>query len=310
MRSCCIAVGVLLSVACGPVFLDPTAAGPDYGVQGEYAGAGSNSAAQVIALGGGEFELVLMSPGLPGAGWDGETRSVVRGERRGDAIHFVGAGLEARWADGRVRGHTEQGQPFDLPRVERTSPTLGAAPPSGAVILFDGTRNAFDGSRDENGWLEAGATSRAAFADIELHLEFRIPFMPESRRQTRGNSGVYLQGRYEVQVLDSFGLLPESNGCGAIYEVAKPSLNLTLPPLAWQTYDIDFRAARFDEAGNKIAPAQLTVRHNGITIHDAVVVPGPTGRGAAETPEPAALLLQDHRSPVVYRNVWLVEQLR
>ena len=301
---------LLLSAGCGPAFLEPAAAGPDYLVQGEYAGAGSRVAAQVIALGGGEFELVLMSPGLPGAhgDGDGETRTVLRGERRGDAVHFEGAGWEARWADGRIRGRTGRRPLFDLPRVERTSPTLGAAPPPGAVVLFDGASNAFDGSLDENGWLEAGARSRAAFGDIELHLEFRIPFMPESRGQARGNSGVYLQGRYEVQVLDSFGLRPESNDCGAIYEVAKPSLNLALPPLAWQTYDIDFRAARFDDAGSKIAPAQITVRHNGITIHDAVAIPGPTGRGAAETPERRSLVLQDHWNPVVYRNIWLVER--
>ena len=130
--------------------------------------------------------------------------------------------------------------------------------------------------------------------------------MPTARGQARGNSGVYLQGRYEVQVLDSFGLAGEDNECGGIYQVSRPRVNMTLPPLQWQTYDIDFTAARFDSAGEKTANARLTVRHNGVLIHDDLELPGTTGGGDPEGPEPGALHLQDHWNPVFYRNVWVL----
>jgi hypothetical protein len=130
--------------------------------------------------------------------------------------------------------------------------------------------------------------------------------MPEATGQFRGNSGVYLQGRYEIQVLDSFGLAGESNECGAIYEQRAPRVNMSFPPLAWQSYDIDFEAAHFDASGAKTADAVVTVRHNGVVIHDRVALEGPTGRGEPEGPEPGPLLLQDHWNPVVYRNLWLV----
>ncbi len=300
----------LLGVACGPAYLEPADAGRDYLVQGEYATPGSELAAQVIALGGGEFDLVMISPGLPDRGREPETRTVFRGERRGDSVRFAGSGLLAHQANGRLHGHDASGLRFDLGRIERTSPTLGAPPPAGAVVLFDGNTNAFDGSIDERGFLEAGATSKANFGDARVHLEFRTPFMPSSRGQARGNSGVYLQGRYEVQVLDSFGLEGTANECGAIYQVAAPSVNMALPPLVWQTYDIDFRAARFDDAGERTEPARITVRHNGVQIHDDLALPGPTGQGADEAPAPQPLTLQDHRNPVVYRNIWLVAPTR
>jgi hypothetical protein len=196
---------------------------------------------------------------------------------------------------------------FDLERTERVSPTLGAPPPPGAQVLFDARTNAFEGSVDQRGFLEAGAISKAAFGDIQLHVEFRTPFMPSSRGQARGNSGVYLQGRYEIQVLDSFGLDSAWDDCGAIYRVAAPRVNVALPPLSWQTYDIDFRAARFDAAGQRSTPARISVRHNGVLIHDALLLPGPTGQGAEEAAGPAPLVLQDHWNPVVYRNIWLLE---
>jgi hypothetical protein len=195
-----------------------------------------------------------------------------------------------------------------LRRVERQSPTLGAQPPPGAKVLFGGPDlSAFaEAKLDPRGFLAAGARTRDVFGSFTLHLEFRTPFMPDARGQFRGNSGVYLQNRYEIQVLDSFGLVPESNECGAIYEQRAPDRNMTFPPLAWQTYDIDFQAAGFDASGAKTAPAVVTVRHNGVVIHDHVAVTGPTGRGDPESPAPGPLLLQDHWNPVVYRNVWLV----
>jgi hypothetical protein len=151
--------------------------------------------------------------------------------------------------------------------------------------------------------------TKKKFKDFKLHIEFRTPFMPDARGQGRGNSGVYLQGRYEVQVLDSYGLEPKDNECGGIYKVGVPMVNMCLPPMQWQTYDITFRGARLDQNGGRERDAYVTVLHNGVTIHDERRIPGPTG-GALDSnvSEPGGLYLQDHGNPVQLRNIWLVEQ--
>jgi len=152
------------------------------------------------------------------------------------------------------------------------------------------------------------ATKRK-FKDFKLHVEFRTPFMPEARGQGRGNSGVYLQNRYEIQVLDSYGLKGADNECGGIYKVGVPMVNMCLPPMQWQTYDITFQAPRFGRSGNQETDAVVTVVHNGVTIHDQRKLPGPTG-GALDNniSEPGGIYLQDHGNPVQFRNIWLVEQ--
>ena len=261
----------------------------------------------MIARGDGRFVAVLYEGGLPGAGAKPGPPGSAGGRDDGTQVSLAGD-FDGTLQGGTLRVRTAAGQSAVLRRILRESPTLGAAPPSGAMVLFDGRgTGAFEGaSLDPRGFLAAGARTREGFGSFVLHLEFRVPFMPDAIGQFRGNSGVYLQGRYEIQVLDSFGLAGESNECGAIYEQRAPALNMSFPPLAWQTYDIDFEAARFDGSGAKTKSAVLTVRHNGVLIHDRVALTGPTGRGEPEGPAPGPLLLQDHWNHVFYRNLWLV----
>jgi hypothetical protein len=145
--------------------------------------------------------------------------------------------------------------------------------------------------------------------DFQMHLEFRTPYMPQARGQGRGNSGVYIQQRYEVQILDSFGLDGVDNECSGLYKQTAPAVNMCLPPLAWQTYDIWFTAARFSANGkSKVANARITVLHNGVPVHSNREVTNKTGGGKVEGPEDFPINLQDHGNPVTFRNIWLVSE--
>ena len=140
-----------------------------------------------------------------------------------------------------------------------------------------------------------------------MHAEFRLPYMPHARGQNRSNSGFYLLSSYEVQVLDSFGLEGIKNECGALYRYKQPDINMCLPPLQWQTYDITFRSPTFDAAGNKLCNARITVLHNGVAVHNNFEVERKTGAGKPESPAPRPIKLQDHSNPVRYRNIWLID---
>jgi hypothetical protein len=194
--------------------------------------------------------------------------------------------------------------------------------PEGALILFDGKSLDNWGRRDgkgpspwkllDGGIMQSGGgdvITREKFdGDFKLHVEFRVPYMPKATGQGRGNSGVYVQGRYEVQILDSYGLKSQNNDCGAIYEVAAPLVNACKAPTVWQSYDIEFQAPKC-ENGKKTAHARMTVHHNGIKIHNDVEIPVDNTRaGMAGDPcTPGPILLQDHGNPVQFRNVWLVK---
>ena len=290
----------------------------DYKMQGEYSGSVSADGEelkfglQVIALGEGSFTGVGYRGGLPGDGWDMrdpkrvENVKAVDGKlslTAWDATVQIGDGVATVLADGQAIGK--------LMRLERKSPTLGEKPPKGAVVLFDGS--SVDGwehkgkpaNMTEDGLLKQGAQSKKTFGDHKLHIEFLLPYMPKARGQGRGNSGLYLQGRYEVQMLDSFGLTGENNECGGIYSIKKPDENMCLPPMQWQTYDVEFHAAKFAE-GKKVKDAWMTVAHNGVVIHEKVKLPKKTTAAPNnEGPGPGFIYLQNHGNEVRYRNIWV-----
>ena len=290
-----------------PTFLTPAAGGQDYADQGEYTN--SWGGIQVIALGNGNFRMVSYQGGLPGDGWNQNSKTETPGKREGNKVVFTGAnGYRAELADGKVTITTDNGGPWTMEKIVRQSPTLGAKPPADAVVLFDGTSaDAWNGGHmNEQHWLVAGCKSKERFTNFTAHVEFYLPFKPFARGQERANSGVYLQDRYEIQVLDSFGLKGLDNECGAIYSQTAPSVNMCYPPLTWQTYDVDFTAAKYDEAGKKVKDAVVTLRHNGVTVLDQVDLKGPTPGGIRETPNGGPLQLQGHGNPVFFRNVWVV----
>ncbi len=318
VASLMISLGLSSALLAAPgsnVFTDPAEAGPDFALQGEYTGKLDDNASlglQVVARGKGKFLATTYSGGLPGAGADKASRSEANGETVDGTLVVKGEKLTYKIKAGVAQVEDSSGKSLGkLTRIERASPTLGLKPPTGAVVLFDGSNaDAFKGGKvSPEGWLMEGSTTNQTFGDCTLHLEFRTPFQPEASGQGRGNSGCYLQGRYEVQVLDSFGLVGKNNEAGGIYETSDPAINMCLPPLSWQTYDVEYTAARYDASGTKTQNARLTVRHNGVVVQDNVEVPKATRAAPVkEGPEAGPLYLQNHGNPVRFRNIWLKEK--
>ncbi|MGF1582326.1 MAG: DUF1080 domain-containing protein [Gemmataceae bacterium] len=300
-------------------YLSAKEAGPDFVIQGEYVGklvseeGKKNVGVQVIALGDGKFRAVLYSGGLPGAGWDrSEEKLEVDGRVEGKKAVFKAEEGTGVIQDGVLTVTTSDGVELGtLKKITRKSKTLGEKAPEGAVVLFDGSSatNFQKGRMTKDGLLMEGTTSKQKFQSFKLHFEFQLSFMPYARGQGRSNSGVYMQGRYECQILDSFGLAGKQNECGGIYSIKDPAVNMCFPPLSWQTYDIEFTAAKFDSDGKKIKNAYMTVWHNGVKIHDNVELPKTTTAAPVRVgPEPGPIYIQNHGNPIRFRNIWLVER--
>jgi len=217
--------------------------------------------------------------------------------------------------------------------MDRPQPTVvdpgpyrpSGPPPSDAVVLFDGrSLDAWQSSDNRPGpakWIvrdgyvevapkTGSLVTKQAFGDVQLHLEFRTPVPAKGESQERGNSGVFLMGMYEVQVLDSYHNITYADGhAGAIYGQFPPLMNASRPPGEWQTYDIVFHRPRFDAAGKVTRPARMTVIHNGVLIQDNVELSGPTANKSrppyVKHADALPLALQDHGDPVRFRNIWI-----
>lgn len=303
---------------------------PDDGIMGEYAGkyrpeggSACPAEAKVIGEGDGQYRCVLTA----GEG-DKAVKVELKGKAEGKRVALAGRVGDVEWK-GTLEGgealvaESKTGE-FGLKYAVRKSPTEGAKPPDGAVVLLPfepGKPTSLDAWCSMDGkpapWKVLGDGSiqvdggnirtRKDMGDVQLHVEFRCPYMPKDRGQGRGNSGVYLHSRYEVQVLDSFGLEPRDNECGGIYSVGSPKVIASLPPGRWQTYDVTFHSPEVAD-GKITKPAVLTVRHNGVLIHENVKADHVTTAGVGgPVVSPAPLMIQDHGNAVRYRNIWYTE---
>jgi len=303
--------------------LGPNEARPEEGDRnvGDWQGEETDYVAQMFRLSDGKYQANLLK------GFDavGDPVAVLQGELSRYSVAFSGDG----WTGVSERGHfkAEKGdEKFDMRRVTRNSPTLNALPPEGAIVLFDGTNLDEWVSQKERAWEETdgpaddwkiipggrlevvpGAGSiitKRKLGDFRLHLEFRL-------LGGVTNGGVYLMTRYELNIKDSYGRFEGSQCCALanLAESVAPRVHMAAPVFQWQTLDIDLRAPRFDERGQKTENGRVTVAHNGVTIHDNVEL-GPT-KGAAkrlgEVPT-APIMLQDHETAYQFRNIWIVDK--
>ena len=225
-----------------------------------------------------------------------------------------------RISDGHLSIGSAYGQHFELDKIESKSPKAGLKPPADAVVLLPYKANA---KPDLSAWtnqqwkaldsgtmqVNKGATrTKESFGDIKhLHLEFWLPLESRNRGQGRCNSGLFLNDAYEVQILDSFGLVETSGDCGSLYSVKRPDVNASLPPETWQTYDIEFQAPPLNSDGSVKEAPRITVYLNGVKIHDNVEIPHPTANPKQEVKAKGPLQLQDHSHPIQFRNIWLVK---
>jgi hypothetical protein len=287
----------------------------------------SKATAKVIAEGPGYYRVLLQAEPLTSG--DQTVQFEIFGVQQGAQVDLFGRANAVHWR-GTIAGDKLAADPgyygmgMELKKIDRKSPTEGAKPPAEAVVLLPyEPGKAPDASAWTGAWKpqadgslqcdpgKGSLLSKQNFGDIKLHLEFWLPLMAGNFGQERANSGVIINNLYEVQVLDSFGLVPSLGDCGAVYNTSRPKVNASLPPEHWQTYDIVFRAPRLNADGTVKEKAMVTVELNGIQVQDRTPIEGATA--GHEPGKPAAnaatgpLQLQDHGNRVRYRNVWLVE---
>jgi Domain of Unknown Function (DUF1080) len=251
------------------------------------------------------------------------TTETKKGDDGGDVLYMYLDSVKVHEAD-----TTKQPLP---PVVKPGEPAGSCAPPSDAVVLFDGSEKALttnwtNTKGEPSAWkvvegaLESATGSgyiqtRQGFGSCQLHIEWATPAMPVGDGQNRGNSGVFLMNTYEVQVLDSFENITYADGqASALYGRSKPLVNACRKPGEWQSYDIVFHRPLFDQAGKVTRKATFTVLHNGVLTQDHVTLSGGTGWMGAHAaseyqahPDKLPIAMQDHGSPVRYRNVWVRE---
>jgi len=325
-RTALLALVVVL-VAAPPLLAKPNRADtPDDGIMGEYVGkwrpTGGQAAeafARVIGQGKGTY-LVRLFTSHDWASKFGELTGTADGKRVDLAGQLAGAEAKGTLEGGEVLVVEGAKGEFEGKYHVRKSPTLGKAPPPGAVVLLPyepGRKTTLEQWQNQNWKLQDDGSvlvsggnnvSKKEFGSVRLHVEFRCPYQPAARGQGRGNSGVYLHGKYEIQVLDSFGLEGKGNEAGAIYGVAAPKVNPALPPTRWQTYDVVFRAPDVADDGSVTKPPVFEkVEFNGVLVHENAKVTKTTTAGMkGKTREQGPLMLQDHGNPVRFRNIWYV----
>lgn len=287
--------------------------------------------ARVIGLGNNRYEIQILEEFDKRADFKVKTEAVWKnGKMTFDQNGFSGKITNDSFT-GKKAGVAFD-TPFSLKRVHRTSPTMGKKAPENAVVLFDGsdldawerqgggdpTWLTKDGyfevlPKKDNNNVGGSINTRQSFGDVKVHLEFRLPYEPEHRGQKRANSGFFLPGGYEVQILDSYGLDGMWNECGALYKQSPPRVNMCWAPGVWQTFDVEFKRLRRDSEGNKVDHAEFTVWHNGVKIHNSFQIKGATsntqkGRELGESGKNGGLSLQDHSNKIQFRNIWVVER--
>lgn len=240
--------------------------------------------------------------------------------RRTLAAVLIGAALCAVAVEAADRQYWTTGVAWDEPKVVEPAPVdTPGGPPSDAVVLFDGkTLDAWHGGDKwtiRDGYAICGGsdiTTKEAFGDCQLHLEWLVPATIQGKSQARGNSGVFLMGEYEIQILESYRNENKTYVDGmaaAVYKQRPPIVNACRKPGEWQTYDVIFKAPRWDEKGKLLTPAFITLLHNGVLVQNHFELLGHTNyrKVPRYDPLPAKLPLtiQNHHNPIHFRNIWI-----